>query len=126
MDSAASVFLDPKSTGLDDRGRDSLSLLARLKVLGADATITVRVRNLSSGGLMAELPEPVAPDSAVQIELGELGWLEGRVAWQTEGRAGIAFDTAIDPHRVRKPAGQQRTIDLPAHHAIDFPDSDKV
>lgn len=105
MDSAASVFLDPKSTGPDDRGRDSLSLLARLKVLGADVTITARVRNLSSGGLMAELPEPVAPDSAVQIELGELGWLEGRVAWQTEGRAGIAFDTAIDPQRVHKPAG---------------------
>ncbi|SEI91597.1 PilZ domain-containing protein [Sphingomonas sp. OV641] len=127
MDSAASVFLDPKSTGPDDRGRDSLSLLARLKVLGADATFTVRVRNLSSGGLMAELPEPVTPDSAVQIELGELGWLEGRVAWQTEGRAGIAFDTAIDPQRVHKSAGQQqRTPDLPAHHSLGFPDSDKV
>ena len=105
MDSAAGVFLDNTAAGGDDRGRDSLFLLARLNVAGVDGETTVRVRNLSSGGLMAELPEPVAPDSVIQIELGALGWLAGRVAWQTEGRAGIAFDTPIDPQLIRKPMG---------------------
>lgn len=102
---AASVFLDSAPTGSGDRGRDSLFLLARLKIAGSDAEHSVRVRNLSAGGLMAELPDPVEPDAAVQIELRGLGWQAGRVAWQTEGRAGIAFDRPIDPQRARKPIG---------------------
>lgn len=106
MDSAAdSVFSNSGVAGSDGRGRDSLFLLARIKLPGSDAETSVRVRNLSSGGLMAELPEPVAPDSTVQIELRGLGWLVGRVAWQTEGRAGIAFDRPIDPQLARKPVG---------------------
>ncbi|OWK32968.1 PilZ domain protein [Sphingomonas mucosissima] len=104
MDPAAdSALSNTAGAGADGRGRDSLSLSARLKVAGSEVEATVRVRNLSSGGLMAELPEPVTPDSVVQIELGGLGWISGRVAWQVEGRAGIAFDKPIDPQLARKP-----------------------
>lgn len=105
MDSpSASIFLDDSNTAATgDRGRDSLLLLARLKVEGMPNDLSVRVRNLSAGGLMAELPEPVSPESAVQIELRGIGLVSGRVAWQTEGRAGIAFDRPIDPQRARKP-----------------------
>ena len=85
------------------RGRDSLFLMASLRVEGMRDELTVRIRNLSSGGLMAELPQPVAPDSAIEVEVRGIGWVAGRIAWQTEGRAGIAFDHEIDPQRARKP-----------------------
>jgi hypothetical protein len=87
------------------RGRDSLLLVAQLRPLGGTRTLQVRIRNLSAGGLMAELPQPLVPDSAVEIEVRGIGWIAGRVAWQTEGRAGIAFDRAIDPQLARKPIG---------------------
>lgn len=103
-----SVFLEAAPADGGARGRDSLFLLATLKVEGIRQELSVRVRNLSSGGLMAELPEPVSPDSAVEIELRGVGRITGRVAWQTEGRAGIAFDRPIDPQRARKPVGVRK------------------
>jgi hypothetical protein len=99
------VFDDAEATREGPRGRDSLFLMARLRVDGIDEEMSVRVRNLSPGGLMAELPLPIAPESAVKVEVRGIGWVKGRVAWQTEGRAGIAFDREIDPQRARKPIG---------------------
>ncbi|WBH16039.1 PilZ domain-containing protein [Sphingomonas radiodurans] len=114
MDSArASVFLDAAPAEGGERGRDSMFLLATLKVEGRREALQVRVRNLSTGGLMAELPEPVSPDSPVEIELRGIGSVTGRVAWQTEGRAGIAFDRPIDPQRARKPVGGRKDDDGP-------------
>ena len=104
---------DPTASDAADRGRDSLFLLARMWVDGSARELRVRVRNLSAGGLMVELPEPVSPDSAVEIELRGLGRVTGRVAWQTEGRAGIAFDRQIDPQRARKPVGTAKSDDSP-------------
>ena len=118
---SASIFLDDSQTpATGDRGRDSLLLLARLKVEGMPNDLSVRVRNLSAGGLMAELPEPVSPESAVQIELRGIGLVSGRVAWQTEGRAGIAFDRPIDPQRARKPLGA-RASDQAEPRTMRFP-----
>ena len=99
------VFSD--ATPADDapRGRDSLFLAAALRIGDAPRTLQVRIRNLSAGGLMAELPEPIPNDQPVEIEVRGLGWVRGRVAWQTEGRAGIAFDREVDPQRARKPVG---------------------
>lgn len=91
--------------GGGERGRDSLFLLARMTIDGLDGPVSVRVRNLSAGGLMAEMPDPVSPDSAVTVELRGLGRVTGRVAWQTEGRVGIAFDRPIDPQLARHPVG---------------------
>lgn len=93
------------STVRGARGRDSLFLMARLRRPGAAESVPVRVRNLSPGGLMAELSEPLEHDAAVEIEVRGLGWIPGRIAWHTEGRTGIAFDRLIDPQRARKPVG---------------------
>ena len=88
------------------RGRDSLMLSAQLRIVSrGGAAVPVRVRNLSAGGLMAELPDPVPNDSAVEVEVRGIGWVSGRIAWQTEGRAGIAFDRDIDPQLARRPVG---------------------
>lgn len=99
------VFSDANPAEDAPRGRDSLFLLARLRLEGREDAVEVRVRNLSTGGLMAELPQPLLPDQPIEIEVRGIGWIRGRIAWQTEGRAGIAFDSPIDPQRARKPVG---------------------
>jgi len=89
--------------------RDSLFLLARLRVEGdsSDTEYRVKVRNLSSGGMMAEGVAKVARGSRIRIELRNIGWVEGSVAWKADDRFGIAFIEEIDPKvaRANVPAG---------------------
>lgn len=85
--------------------RDSLFLLAQLRVDGQDAVHRVKVRNLSAGGMMAEGEVRVARGSLVAVELRNLGWVEGSVAWKQANRFGIAFVDEIDPIVVRGGGG---------------------
>jgi len=84
--------------------RDSLFLLAQIRVDGQEATHSVKVRNLSAGGMMAEGDVKVMRGSLVAIELRNIGWIEGSVAWKQDNRFGIAFVDEIDPRVVRAPA----------------------
>lgn len=101
---------DPLNANSDDPSsqrsgsRDSLLLSAQLRVAD-EAETTVRIRNLSAGGLMAEYPQPIDRGTLVEIEVRGVGWVSGRIAWATDGRVGIAFDRAIDPRAARKPVG---------------------
>jgi hypothetical protein len=81
--------------------RDSLFVLAALRVAGRDQTYRVKVRNLSAGGLMAEGDLRVVRGTPLSVELRNVGWVEGSVAWVQETRFGIAFDEEIDPLVVR-------------------------
>ncbi|PCG15901.1 MAG: PilZ domain-containing protein [Sphingomonas sp.] len=81
-------------------GRRAISATVALRVAGVAGSAMVRVRNLSAGGLMAELPDPLSPGSAVEIDVPGVGWVAGHIVWQTEGRAGVAFDSAIDTDAV--------------------------
>lgn len=94
------IFADAISAA--DRGRESVRIVVRLRVGDAKRSVMVHVRNISVGGLMAELPRPVAPDATVKVDLPGIGWVSGRVAWQTEGRIGIAFAWEIDPALLRR------------------------
>lgn len=89
----------------DDRqiGRDSLFLLADLRIDGVPGEQRVRVRNLSSGGVMAEGAECVVRGQLAWVNLRNLGWTKGAVAWVRNNRCGITFDTAIDPRMARSP-----------------------
>ena len=109
---------DPPGTAEGDaartsRSRDSLLLMAQLRFDGAHETVSARVRNLSAGGLMAEIAAALAIDTPLEFDLRGIGRVTGRVAWQTEGRIGVAFDTEIDPLRARKPVGKGRTAATP-------------
>lgn len=86
--------------------RDSLMLTAQFRVFGSEQTEQVRVRNLSSGGLMAEYAGPALPKSSVEIEVRGVGWVRGYIAWATDGRVGVAFEREIDPLLARKPVGK--------------------
>jgi hypothetical protein len=84
--------------------RDSLSLLATLKVEGDSLAVEyrVRVRNLSPAGLMAEGDVSVAPGSLVAVELKDIGWVEGSVAWKQDNRFGIAFAEDVNYAHLRR------------------------
>ena len=81
--------------------RDSLLLLANLRVDGSEADHKVKVRNLSSGGMMAESDVQLGRGIRVAVDLRNIGWTFGSVAWVQGNRCGIAFDAEIDPKLAR-------------------------
>ncbi|MEM9501723.1 MAG: PilZ domain-containing protein [Pseudomonadota bacterium] len=101
-------------TGVETRSvsRDSLFLLASIRVEQGDDTHRVRVRNLSDGGMMGEGSMRVKRGNRLQIELRNIGQVAGTVAWVQDNRFGIAFDEEIDSQGARaSTAGQGRTDD---------------
>lgn len=83
--------------------RDSFLLTAQLRIGGSDTPLQVRVRNLSTGGMMAEHAGAVTVGDPARVEIRGIGEIDGHVAWTAEGRIGIAFAKDIDPRRARKP-----------------------
>lgn len=83
--------------------RDSLFVMADLRIDGFEGEHRVRVRNISSGGLMAETPVKVVNGQIAWVNLRNLGWLEGSVAWVQDNRFGLAFREEIDPLQTRAP-----------------------
>lgn len=92
-------------SGLDTRSvsRDSLFLLANVRVERQTEQHRVRVRNLSDGGMMGEGPMLVARGNRVEVELRNIGKIMGSVAWVQDQRFGIAFDEEVDSQRARIP-----------------------
>jgi hypothetical protein len=93
--------------------RDSLFLLAQLRVSGQDGVHRVKVRNLSAGGMMAEGDVKVTRGSLVGVELRNIGWVDGTVAWKQEDRFGIAFVEEIDPILARAPVAEAGDLSSP-------------
>lgn len=83
--------------------RDSLFVMADLRVEGMGEERRVKVRNLSAGGLMAEADVKVQAGVGVEVNIRNIGWIEGSVAWVQDNRFGIAFRDEIDPKVARAP-----------------------
>jgi hypothetical protein len=92
-----------ESAAKRQKDRDSLLLVAGLRVDGRPGMTQVRIRNLSSGGLMAEYAHPLDIGKPVEIDVRGIGKVAGQVAWSAAGRLGISFDAPIDPMQARKP-----------------------
>ncbi|THD36715.1 MAG: PilZ domain-containing protein [Sphingomonas sp.] len=103
------VPADAESAPKRKKSRDSLFLVASLTIDGRPDSTDVRVRNLSSGGLMAEYAHPVEIGTAVEVELRGVGKVAGDVAWTAAGRIGVSFGTPIDPMQARKPVSAPAT-----------------
>ena len=88
--------------------RDSLFLSANVTIEGADP-FTTRVRNLSSGGMMIDSAIDLLPGTRLTADLRGIGIIEGRIAWSSPGRAGVAFDAEIDPRLARNGAGGSKS-----------------
>lgn len=81
--------------------RDSLFLMADLRLDGADGLERVKVRNLSAGGMMAEGDVRVMRGARLSVKLRNIDWVDGSVAWVQDNRFGIAFDREINPAEAR-------------------------
>jgi hypothetical protein len=99
-------------TGVDTRSaeRNSLFLLADIRIEQEGKSHRVRVRNLSDGGMMAEGNVKVSRGDRLEVELRNIGCVSGSVAWVQDNRFGIAFDEEIDSRKVRRPvqSGESR------------------
>ncbi|MEO6040952.1 MAG: PilZ domain-containing protein [Croceibacterium sp.] len=93
--------------------RDSLFLLAQVRVTGQEDADRVKVRNLSARGMMAEGEVKVARGAMVQVELRNIGWVDGSVAWTQGDRFGIAFVEEIDPLLARAPVPESGVFSSP-------------
>ncbi len=83
--------------------RDSLFVLADLRIDGDNSVHRVKMRNLSSGGMMAEGSLKAVRGMLVWTNIRNIGWVEGAVAWVQDTRFGIAFRDEIDPKIARSP-----------------------
>ena len=83
--------------------RDSLFLLSTLRLDGEERLNRIKVRNLSAGGMMAEGEVRVRRGTLVHVDLRNIGWVMGSVAWVQDNRFGVAFADEIDPKLVRQP-----------------------
>ena len=92
-------------TGVETRSvaRDSLFLLAEIRVEQSAETHRARVRNLSDGGMMGEGQLRVQRGHRVVVELRNIGAVSGTVAWVQDNRFGVAFDEEIDSQKARRP-----------------------
>ena len=70
-------------------------MLRVAKLTGANGEQLVRVRNVSAGGLMAEIGQSVQVGEAVSVELSSQQ-IPSTVVWIREGLVGVKFDENID------------------------------
>ena len=84
--------------------RDSLFLMADLRLDGVDGEHRIKVRNLSPGGMMGEGRVRVERGLIVHVNIRNIGWVDGSIAWVQEDRFGIAFREEIDPKLARASA----------------------
>jgi hypothetical protein len=83
----------PSERRSDDRMMAMLRV-AKLKEQGGREQL-IRVRNVSAGGLMAEVGHPIQVGDTVFIELSSQN-IASTVVWIREGTAGFKFDQNID------------------------------
>lgn len=83
--------------------RDSLFVMTDLRLDGSEEVHRIKVRNLSSGGMMGEGLVPVQRGTLLFVDVRNVGWVEGSVAWVQGGRFGIAFRDEIDLAAARTP-----------------------
>lgn len=75
--------------------------MAGLQAPGAE--LRVRVADISQGGAKIRAGVALPEGSRLRVELPNLGWIGGTVAWCTGQHFGVRFDHDIDPAVVRQP-----------------------
>jgi hypothetical protein len=78
--------------------RSSLFQLADIQLEQEPSSYRVKVRNLSSNGLMGEGGVKVVCGTRLTVQLRNIGAVAGSVAWVQDDRFGVAFDEEIDPN----------------------------
>ena len=93
--------------------RDSLFLMATMRVDGSEPDHRAKVPNLWAGGMMIDCDLQLARGGRISVELRNIGWVHGVVAWVQESRSGIAFDKVIDPKLARANVSSSGDLSTP-------------
>lgn len=101
-----SLSLDvPRPT--DRRTEERLAaILPVAKLITEHGPLLCRVKNLSAGGLAAELANPLPAETVLEVEFGHEQRIPGTVVWTRASCAGIRFDSRVDLRQLlsnRKP-----------------------
>lgn len=59
--------------------------------------VSIRICNISAGGLMAIVPPTMIFDGCITVTIRHVGKLLGRIVWRQKDKVGIKFDHEIDP-----------------------------
>jgi len=101
---------------MQPRDARTLTLLLVGRITGERSDGLCRIRNISTGGLMAEVCAAFAVDEAVRIEFRNGQIVTGSVRWTKAGALGIQFDRPVDDIRQLlsepKPTGRQAGVRL--------------
>ena len=73
----------------------SVPLLRVAKLVHSSGSQLIRVRNVSAGGLMAEIPNPPEVGEPVSLELSSQK-IPSTIVWTREGMVGVKFDQSVD------------------------------
>lgn len=107
--------------------RDSLFVMAELRVDGFDQEHRIKMRNLSPRGMMGEGTVRVTRGMIVHVNIRNIGWIEGSVAWVQDERFGVAFSEEIDPKVARTPVrAPDALVRRPALHDADITSLRKI
>ena len=83
--------------------RDTMLILGRLRAIDTAESWTIRIRNLSATGLMADAVTGVEQDMRYGLDIRGIGRIDATLLWVRDGRMGMAFATPIDPRQSRRP-----------------------
>jgi len=72
------------------------TILPVAKLVTEGANHFCRIKNISAGGLMAEIAAPLPIDTKVSIELNSAQRIPGIIVWNRSGAVGVKFDQNID------------------------------
>lgn len=102
---------DPAHQRVD--ARSNMFVMAVL--YGDGGSAPARIRNMSRGGALIESADIPAEGLHVWLSRGSLS-VRGHIAWRTDNRAGIRFDSAIEVSDwlpgAANPTGQQRVDEM--------------
>ena len=87
-----------------------ITILPAAKLVSESANYLCRIKNISAGGLMAEVTCPLEVGAQVYIELNSEQRIPGQVVWTREGSLGIKFDQDVDLRELLSNRAQRRGL----------------
>ncbi len=105
MDMIHPFPLTPAADSKREKDRESMFLLASIVFENSTQKHSMRVRNISNGGMMVDCTDVHAKGRPLIAELKGIGAVAGRVAWSNGGKMGVAFNVEVDPKLTRQPVG---------------------
>ncbi len=110
--------VEPKRHGPNREPR--VAILRSALLHRGNEKFNVRVRNISSGGVMAETPREIDSDARVEIEFSEGQRFPGAVRWAEQGKLGVKFDTpfSLDQLAPVRPAFSESQARLPDNQPL--------